>query len=426
MIKIKGLRWWLCGLLFIATSLSFLDRQVLSTLAPTITEEFQMSNTAYSYVASAFIVSYAIFFFLGGRLIDWLGTRVGMLISVGFWSIASAAHGIVQGPLQLGIARFLLGVGEGGCFPGAAKGATEWFPHKERSTAIGIAIGGAALGAVIAPPLTIWLKNWIGWRGVFYATGMIGGAWVLLWWIFYNKPKKSSFLTEEELTYIEQDLEEELKNTPSQKENEKILPLKKIMKLKQTWGIGLIRFLIDWVFYFYMFWIPKYLFQERGIPEDRIGKELLWIPFLALGISNIIGGWLSDKLVKKGVPVNKARKSIMTAAAILTIFSLFTPYAPSAEVAVAFMTLLMFAHGFFITNWVTIISDIFPQTSVGTIMGIGGTLGAIGGILASPVIGYVADNFSFMPIWIASGMMYPLAIVVLYVMIGPIRKLQIS
>ncbi len=423
-MKIKELRWWLCGLLFIATSLSFLDRQVLSIVAPEITKEFQMSNTAYSQVTTAFLLSYAIMFFLGGRLIDWLGTRLGMVLSLGFWSLASAVHGLVQNPMQLGVARFFLGVGEGGCFPGATKGATEWFPYKERATAIGIAIGGAALGAVVAPPMTLWLFGWVGWRGAFFATGIIGGIWVLLWWIFFHKPKDSPFITGRELAHIENGQGKAAVGALESLKKESIVPLKVLLRMKQVWGLALMRFLVDWVFYFYMFWIPLYLSQERNVSLQRIGKELVWIPFLALGVSNLAGGWVSDRLIKSGMSVNTVRKSIMTIAAILTMFSTLAAYAANAEIAIAFMSLLMMAHGFWITNYVTIISEIFDSNSVATVMGLAGTIGAIGGVLANLVIGPVSDYFSFLPVWIASGIMYPLALVVLFLTIGPIRRVE--
>lgn len=425
MFKIKHLRWWLCGLLFIATSLSFLDRQVLSMVAPVITNEFQMSPVVYSRVTTAFLVSYAIMFFLGGRIIDRLGTRLGLALSVGFWSISSAVHGIVQNPMQLGIARFFLGAGEGGCFPGATKGATEWFPDKERATAIGIAIGGAALGAIVAPPMTVWLTVMVGWRGAFFATGIIGGLWVLLWWIFFHKPKDSPFISNRELAYIKNGREETTVMNSDKPKKESIVPLKVLLRVKQLWGLALMRFVTDWVFYLYMFWIPLYLSEVRNISFERIGKEFAWIPFLALGVSNIAGGWISDRLIKSGISVNKARKSIMTIAAILTIFSTFDAFAPSAQLAIGFMALLMFAHGFWITNYVTIISELFDSNSVGTVMGLSGTVGTVGGILGNLIIGWVVQHFSYLPIWIASGCMYPLALAILFTMIGPIRRLEL-
>ncbi len=420
-MKIKHLRWWICLLLFLASSLCFLDRQVLSVVNPVIKKEFNMSNTNYSWVVNGFIISYTVTFFLGGRVIDWLGTRRGMLLSVGFWTIASAIHGVVQNSLQLGIARFFLGVGEGGCFPGVTKGATEWFPQKERAQAIGIAIGGAAFGAIVAPMLTVWIVSWFGWRGAFYATGLIGGIWVLAWYIFFHQPRHSSFITAGERAYIEEDDADEPVVKP---EREKLVPLKNLLSLKQVWGLMLMRFLLDPVFYFYMFWIPAYLDQERGISLQRIG-ELTWIPFLALGISNFAGGWLSGRLIEKGYSVNASRKSIMAVAALMTPFSALAAYVSSVEMAIACMSILMLAHGFWITNYVTIISDLFDSNSVSTVMGISGAAGGVGSIIAMQITGTVVDRFSFLPIWIASGCMYPMGLVILLLTIGSLKRIKI-
>ena len=191
MLKIKNLRWLIVGLLFVATALSFLDRQVLSISILKIQADLNVSDVQYGWVNTGFLIAYALMFTLGGWLIDKFGTRIGLAVSVGLWSISNAMHGAVQNVWHLGTARFFLGIGEGGCFPGAAKGVTEWFPQKYRGLAMGIAIGGAALGAVIAPPLTVYLISIFGWRGTFVATGIFGGIWVLVWLIFFQKPQKS-------------------------------------------------------------------------------------------------------------------------------------------------------------------------------------------------------------------------------------------
>lgn len=394
------LRWWLCGLLFAATALSFLDRQVLSVLAPTITAQLRMSNVDYSHVTTAFLVSYAAMFLIGGRLMDVLGTRLGMAICVGAWSIASALHAVIRTPLQLGIFRFLLGAGEGGCFPGAAKGVAEWFTPKQRALAMGIAIGGASLGAVLAPPLTGWLTGWIGWRGVFVVTGGLGVAWVAGWWI---------------LTGVKANVEHPTSNIEPQSQ-EKGTPLRLLLGRADVWGLALVRFIVDPVFYFYMFWIPKYLTAERGASLQTIAA-LTWIPFLALGVSNIMGGWASDLLIKRGMPALRARRMVMAAAALLTISSAFAATMKSIEMSIAMMFLLMLAHGFWITNYVTVISERFPKGAVGTVMGFAGAVGAVGGMMANTAIGAVVDKFSYAPVWVASGLMYPAAFAVLLLMI---------
>jgi len=401
------LRWWLCGLLFAATALSFLDRQVLSVLAPVVSKELSLSSVEYARVTTAFLLSYAVMFLVGGLVMDWVGTRIGLALSVGIWSVASACHALVQNATQLGLARGLLGIGEGGCFPGAAKGVGEWFPPRERAMAMGVAIGGASLGAVAAPPLTVWLAGKFGWRGVFLATGVLGASWVIAWCLLSRRwPSHSA--TQDKATFIP------CADAGPVKRPNVILLLRRL----DFWGLAAVRFIVDPVFYFYMFWIPKYLSQERGASQLEIGT-LSWIPFLALGISNISGGWGSDALVRLGWTAFTARRLIMGLAALLTIASSFAGSVSSVSLALGMMALLMFAHGFWITNYVTIISERFPAGAVGTVMGFSGAIGAVGGILANTAIGAVVDRFSYGPVWLVSGCMYPLAFGVLMLTIRP-------
>ncbi len=394
-------KWFLCLLLFAATALSFLDRQALSVVSPVICNEFHMSNEAYARITTAFLISYSIMFFVGGRLCDLLGTRLGLGLSVLFWSLASGLHGLVRSPCQLELARFLLGAGEGACFPGAIKAVSEWFPKNQRARAMGIAIGGVSLGAVIAPPLVIWLVHHYGWRNVFFMTFLLGFLWTIIWFLFLARVKKP-VQTDDTPTEI---------LLPVQKE-----PFFQLILRKDVIGLSLARFLFDPVFYLYMFWIPQYLSVERGLSLAAIGG-LTWIPFFALGVSNIVGGVCSDRLVAHGTSPLTARKMIMGLAALVTVVSGLVTFSSHLAIAIAFMGMLMFAHGFWITNFVTIIGDRFPAGQVATVVGVSGMVGTIGGILASPVIGWVADHFGFWPIWIASGSLYPLAFIVILVMV---------
>jgi len=419
MMKIKNLRWIIVALLFMATGLSFLDRQVLSLAIIKIKDEFHMTDVEYGWINTAFLLSYAIMFTLGGWLIDKFGTRVGLAVSVGLWSLSSAMHGLVQNTLQLGTARFFLGLGEGGAFPGAAKGVTEWFPQKERGLAMGIAIGGAALGAVIAPPLTVYMTALFGWRGTFIATGLIGGIWVLIWLILFRKPQNSKLITDKERSLI---LEGKKEDKGLAK---KAIPFKAILRTKEAWGLISIRFLLDPVFYFIMFWIPKYLSEERGVSFEEIGN-LFWIPFLALGISNMIGGWASDKLINSGLSVNKARKLIMGIAAAVTMLTAMTTIASTVGMAIFFISLFMFAHGFWITNYITITSEIFGKSATSTVVGMAGTAGAVAGLLINPLIGKVVESYSYLPMWIISGIMYPIGFVVLLILIPKIKEIKLA
>lgn len=394
----RHLRWWLCGLLFVATGLSFLDRQVLSVLAPEVTKQLGMSNKEYSYVTTAFLVSYAIMFLGGGRMMDVVGTRLGMTLSVGLWSLASALHAVAQNAFHLGCGRFLLGVGEGGCFPGVAKGVAEWFPPEKRALAIGFANGGSAFGAVLAPPLAVWLARHATWRGAFVATGLIGAAWVVAWWLLSRGIARGMVAATEA--------------GPAAAAQEPRPSFASLLRRPDVWGLAGMRFLFDPVFYFYMFWIPKYLNAERGASQQQIG-DLTWIPFLALGISNAAGGWASDRLIRRGLAVLTARKTIMAVAALVTMVSSLTGWVKTLEMALAMMSLLMFAHGFWITNYVTLIGDRFPKSAVGTVMGFAGTVGALGGILANTATGTIVERYGYGPLWLASGLLYPLAFAVL-------------
>lgn len=417
MFRIKNIRWIIAGLLLVATALSFLDRQVLSVAILKIKTEFNISDVEYGWINTAFLISYALMFSIGGWLIDKFGTRAGMAVSVGLWSVANALHGIVQNITQLGVARFFLGFGEGGCFPGAAKGVTEWFPKRERATAMGVAIGGSALGAVLAPPLTVYLVTVLGWRGAFVITGSIGIAWVIIWLLLFNKPSKSKLITSKELELIN---EENADTTESEEINIIKVPVRKILSTKEAWILIIIRFMLDPVFYFFMFWIPKYLNAERDVSFERVG-ELLWIPFFALGVSNMFGGWVSDKLIRSGVTPGRARKSVMGIAALLTMTAPLTTSASSVGMAIFFMSLIMLAHGFWITNYITITSELFGKNATSTVVGMAGSAGAVAGLIVNPLIGLIVQNYSYLPLWVAAGILYPIAFVLLILSIREIR-----
>ena len=399
-MRVTSTRWIIVMLLFVATGLSFLDRQVLSIAIIKIQEELSISDVEYGMVNTSFLISYAIMFTLGGWLIDRVGAKTGLALSVGVWSIANCLHGVVANITQLVAFRFLLGIGEGACFPGAAKAVYQWFDSKERALANGIAIGGAAIGAVIAPPLTIWLADLYGWRGGFIVPGAVGFIWVVAWLLI---PWKSSS-------------NEKPARVVAVAPKQNATPFCTLLKNKTVWIFIVIRFLLDPVFYFLMFWIPKYLSEIRNVSFERIGS-LFWIPFLALGIANIIGGWLSDKLTKNNFSINKARKTIMGIAAALTLVAPMIEWVSSVEVAIALMSVFMFAHGFWITNYITSISDIFGERATSSVVGLSGTAGAVAGLLLNPLMGLIIQNFSYRPLWIASGVLYPLAFVILIIFI---------
>ncbi|GAB4038055.1 MFS transporter [Spirosoma jeollabukense] len=402
-----NIRWLIVFLLFIATGLSFLDRQVLSIAIIKIQEEFHITDVQYGMINTSFLISYAIMFTLGGWLIDRVGGKRGLAISVGLWSVANSLHAVMTSFSQLLAFRFMLGIGEGGCFPGAAWTVYRWFDKKERALANGIAIGGSAIGAVVAPPLTIWLSKSYGWRGGFLIPGLIGIAWVIAWLLIPWRKEK---------LVVDTSIETEPKET---------VPFLDLLKQRPTWVFIIIRFLLDPVFYFMMFWIPKYLSSVRNVSFDEIGK-LFWIPFLALGIANILGGWFSGQLIARNFSVNKARKTVMGIAAALTLAAPAIEWVSSVQVAVALMSVFMFAHGFWITNYITSISDMFGQKATSTVVGLSGTAGAVSGLLLNPLMGVIIQNYSYRPLWIASGLLYPLAFGLLIWLIPRIKALDLG
>jgi ACS family hexuronate transporter-like MFS transporter len=401
-MKQNSTRWFAVFMVFVATGLSFLDRQVLSIAIIKIQKEFNFSDVEYGWVNTSFLVSYALMFTVGGWLIDRIGAKKGLAAAVGLWSVANALHGVMTSLPQLITYRFFLGMGEGACFPGAAKTVYDWFDKKERAFANGIAIGGSAIGAVIAPPLTIWLSNYYGWRSGFVIPGLAGIAWVAIWLLIPWQKSNASRQVEKEKT--------------------ETTPMLTLFKFRQTWVFIMMRFVLDPVMYFMLFWIPKYLSAEREVSFEEIGN-LFWVPFLALGISNILGGFISDKLVKSGYSVNKARKVVMGVAAALTLAVPFTAYVSSLYLAVGFMALYMFAHGCWITNYITAISDVFGQRATSTVVGLSGTAGAISALLLNPMIGKIVLEYSYTPLWIASGVLYPTVFIAFLLLIPRLKPL---
>lgn len=383
--------WLLCVLLFFSAALCFLDRQVLSVLAPKIIAEFGMTNTSYSRVVFAFVLSYTAMLALGGRVMDLLGTRRGLALSVGFWSLASAAHAAVTGPWTLGLARFFLGVGEGPAIPGAIKGAVEWMDPKRRGVAVGLVSSGAALGSVLAPPLTVATAGLIGWRGAFAATAALGAMWLLAWHLaFRGLPVAASRAAA----------------------NQPKVAWRSLLARPEVRRLLAARFCFDPVFYFYMFWIPQYLSRERGMSLTQIGA-LIWIPFVALEIANIGAGQLSDTLVARGWDRRRARMNLMLLAALLTPASFAASLAGTPTLAIGLMAVLMFAHGIWITNFMTLVGETVASDEVATTVGLTGMCGGIAGMLSNLVIGPVVDRWSFGPIFLASAVMYPLAWIIL-------------
>jgi ACS family hexuronate transporter-like MFS transporter len=390
--------WIIVGLLLLATSLSFLDRQVLSVSILKIKEDLNISDIEYGFINTGFLIGYAIMFTLGGILIDRYGSRLGLACSVGFWSFATLLHSLAGSVFHFGLFRFLLGVGEGGAFPGAIKAVVEWVPKSKQALANGIAIGGSAIGAVVAPPLSVYLLGAVGWRAVFIISGSFGFMWLTAWLIF-TKTKKEQIIKPTNTFEKPQEIKKEK------------IKLKVLLKDKSALVFISIRFVLDPIFYFYMFWIPKYLNETHSLSLETIGK-ILWIPFLALGIAHIIGGWLSDLILRKTKNINLARRLVMGIASLLTIPVVFVGFIHSYVVIMVLMSLAFFAHGLWMTNYITSISDLFGKHVTSTVVGLSGSAGALSSLILNPVIGYIVTIYSYNPMWWYAGLMYPVVFVI--------------
>lgn len=392
-------------LLLVATSLSFLDRQVLSVSIIKIRDEINISDVGYGFVNAGFLISYALMFTLGGVLIDRFGSRLGLAVSVGFWSFATLLHSLASSAFHFGFFRFLLGLGEGGCFPGAVKAVIERVPKERHALANGIAIGGSALGAVIAPPLCAWLLVSVGWRSLFLITGGFGFMWLGAWLFFtrLRKVKNPSLINEK----------------PASNSYEKVSFIS-LLRNREALTFIAIRFILDPIFYFYMFWIPKYLNESQLLTLENIGN-ILWIPFLALGIGNFLGGWFSDLIFRRTANTNLARKIVMGVAALCTMPLVAVGLIQSTTVIMMLMTLAFFAHGLWITNYITSISDIFGNRVTSTVVGLSGSAGAISALVLNPLIGLVVANYSYNSLWWYAGLMYPVAFLMLVTLIPRIE-----
>jgi ACS family hexuronate transporter-like MFS transporter len=412
--QVRDLRWYICGLLFFATTLNYLQRQTVSVLKPHLQNALHWSESDYGWIVFAFQVAYAVMYTVSGRIMDRLGIRLGYALAMVWWSAAGMAHALARGTFSFGVARFFLGVGEAGNFPAAIKAVTEWFPPKERALATGIFNAGSNVGAVLAPPMVIWLTLKWGWQEAFLLTGSLGFIWLIFWLMFYRPPEKHPWLAQEELQVIQGE-------DPTTGGSELPTPLGSILKYRQVWGLILIRFMTDPIWWFYVFWLPSYLVQARGFSLQQLGY-FGWIPFLAADIGSIAGGWLSGFLIKRGWTVDRARKVTMTICACLMPAGIAGVFVGNTWLALAFISVATSAFPGWSATYYTLASDIFPRKDVGAIVGLSGSGGAVGGMILALTAGYVLQWFhSYIPLFIIAGIMHPLALAVIYWLIPKVE-----
>ncbi len=416
--KMSGLRWLIIALVFFITVINYIDRQTISVLAPVITKELGLSNTEFGAISTWFLVAYTLSQGVSGKVFDRFGTKVGFALSVVVWSVAAMLHAFATGLGSLSAFRFLLGVGEAGNFPGAAKVSAEWFPQKDRALAQGIFNSGVALGSIVAPPLIVWLQLNYGWKTTFVATGLLGFIWLGFWLILYNPRKEHKWLTAQENEYIEGDETQEISSAKS-------ISYTDLLKYKETWSIILARFFVDPVWWLYIVWLPKYLFDARGFDLKQIGA-FAWVPFVAAGLGSLFGGWLARFLIGKGWSVNKARKVIIGLSSLLMPAGIIAAYSDDSMVALAMISLVLFGFQVWINNVQTLPSDFFPSSSVGSVAGLGGVGAGIGAGLFIYSTGWVIDGYSYTPILVAAGLLAPIGTLVLFALAGDIKKVTLK
>jgi ACS family hexuronate transporter-like MFS transporter len=402
-------RWIVVALLFFATTINYIDRQVIGLLKPTLEVEFGWSEKDYANIVMAFTAAYALGLLVFGRIIDKIGTKMGFSISIVFWSIAACLHGVVKTTFGFGVARAALGLGESGNFPAAIKTVAEWFPKKERALATGIFNSGANIGAVFAPILVPTILALYGWQEAFIITGAIGFVWLIFWLYYYEIPNRHKKVTEAELAHIHSDNEED-------SSNEKPLSWGTLFRVRQTYVFIIGKLLTDPIWWFFLFWLPSYFSTSFSLDLKKPGWPLVII-YMATSIGSIGGGYLSSYFIQKGWPVYKARKTAMFIFALCVLPIMSAKYATNMWVAVALISLAAAAHQAWSANIFTVASDMFPKKAISSVVGIGGMAGSVGGVLFPIFVGYILETYrqlgdstaGYNIIFFVCGLMYMLA-----------------
>jgi ACS family hexuronate transporter-like MFS transporter len=398
----------------VAIAISYLDRQALSIAIAAIQKEIPLSNTDFSRLQIAFLAAYGVMYAGGGALIDRLGTRRGFLVIMIAWSLACAAHGLATGLRTLALSRFLLGAGEGGGFPAATKAVAEWFPARERSTAMGIINAGTAVGAVVAPPLIAAIVLYADWRWAFITCGSAGLLWTAWWWASYQLPGDHRRLSAAERAVIGDVVPDTGAGEPPP------IPWLSLLRFREVWGLVLAKFLTDGAWYFYLFWLPKYLYDARGFDVKQVGYYA-WIPYAAAGIGSLTGGWFSSRLVTSGRSIDAARKIALGASAAVMPIIIFVTHVP-VELAIVLFSVAFFGQQSWSTLVMIVPTDLFPRRSVGSVAGLVGFGGAMGGIVSNLVAGRMLDlGMGYGTVFSIMGMCHVTAFVVILV---TIRKIQ--
>lgn len=415
--KTGHVRWYICALLFYATTVNYVDRQVLGLLKPIVSKELGWHEAEFGWVVFAFQAAYALMMPIAGRLIDWLGTRAGYALAVIIWSAAAMSHALAHSTLQFAAARFALGFGEAANFPAAIKTIADWFPRKERAFATGIFNSGSNIGAIIAPLMVPVIALHFGWRASFLATGGLDVLWLILWLTTYRTPQRQKWLSAGERNYIEADRVETTKR----------VPYAQLLGKRAAWAFLLGKFLTDPVWWFYLYWLPGFLNRKYALDLSHVGAPLIVI-YLMADVGSIGGGWISSKLLARGMDVTRARKTALLICALAV-----TPVAGvlfargNLWLTVVLVGMAAAGHQGWSANLYTLTSDTFPRSVVGSVVGLGGFGGALGGMLVAPLIGYWLDfsHEAYGPLFVVAAVMYLLTFLVIHLLLPRIEPVDV-
>ena len=414
--RLGQVRWTICAMLFVATSINYMDRQVISILKPTLTHSIGMTELGYSHVVQAFQLAYAMGLLMAGRFVDKVGTRIGYMVIMAVWSLSAMGHALASNVLEFGIARFFLGIGESGNFPAAIKTVAEWFPQSERSFATGIFNSGTNLGAILAPLIVPWVTIRYGWHAAFLVTGLFSAVWIAVWFAKYRKPSDHPTLTGAELRHIYEEAAEQM--GPS-------TPWLKLLTYRQTWAFAIGKFLTDPVWWFYLFWLPDFFSKRFHLDLSHLGMPLI-VVYNASAIGSIGGGWLPVPFRRLGLSATRARLTAMLICACAVVPVFLINYLSSEWVAIALLSLAAAAHQGWSANILTTPSDMFPRTAVGSVTGIGGMAGSVGGFLLATFTGYILQlTGSYASLFALAASAYLVALVVVVTLAPGLKKVEV-
>ena len=414
--RLPGLRWWIVALVFLATVINILDRLSVSVLAPVIRERLHLSNLDYATVGTWFLLAYTVSQGFSGWMHDRLGVRRGFAASVAVWSTAALLHACARGFGSLCFLRAALGLGEGGNWPGGIKVVTDWFPDRERAFALGIINAGSSVGAMLAPPMIVWLRFRFGWPSAFLVTGALGFLWLVGWLAFYRGCEQHTWLAAGELHAIRAGQAQRPAAAPAARWAD-------LLAIRQVWAVVLARLLVDPIWWLYILWLPEYLNKARGLSLQQIGA-LAALPFVAAGAGGLAGGALSGHLLDRGWTTDRARKSAIALAACLMPCGILAAHAGSTAAALFWISVVTFGFQLWISNVQVLPADLFPPAQVASVAGLGGVGAGVGSMAFTLATGWVVDHFSYRPVLIAGGLLGPLGTLALFLLVGTIAPRQ--